>query len=167
MGAPVEQWLQEVLEESRSTLRDVLKAGVYYYPRMGRLDWLKKYHGMVTLTGAKIWWTFEVEDAFNSLKKGKKSSMKDLSGKLTRQLIDLVGEMDKDIEKQYAKKVNTLIIVDVHGRDIVDRFVRDSVTDAREFDWESHYGFTGSVMVTHALYVNVQGGLIMAMNIWD
>ncbi|KAF8276972.1 putative dynein heavy chain [Trypanosoma cruzi] len=141
MGAPVEQWLQEVLEESRSTLRDVLKAGVYYYPRMGRLDWLKKYHGMVTLTGAKIWWTFEVEDAFNSLKKGKKSSMKDLSGKLTRQLIDLVGEMDKDIEKQYAKKVNTLIIVDVHGRDIVDRFVRDSVTDAREFDWESQLRF--------------------------
>ncbi|KEG14252.1 putative dynein heavy chain [Trypanosoma grayi] len=140
-GLPVEEWLLSVLEESHSTLHDFLKAGVYYYPRMNRLEWVKKYHGMVTLTGAKVWWTFEVEDAFNACKKGKKSAVKELSGKLTRQLIDLVGEMDKDIEKQYAKKINTLIIVDVHGRDIVDRFVRDSVTNAREFDWESQLRF--------------------------
>ncbi|ORC93797.1 putative dynein heavy chain [Trypanosoma theileri] len=140
-GIPVEEWLQSVLEESHSTLHDLVKAGVYYYPRMKRLEWVNKYHGMVTLTGAKIWWTFEVEDAFNAVKKGKKSAVKELSGKLTQQLIDLVGEMDRDIEKQYAKKINTLIIVDVHGRDIVDRFVRDSVTDAREFDWESQLRF--------------------------
>jgi len=30
-----------------------------------------------------------------------------------------------------------LIIVDVHARDIVDRFVKDSILDAREFEWES------------------------------
>jgi len=27
--------------------------------------------------------------------------------------------------------------VDVHARDIVDGFVRDSILDAREFEWES------------------------------
>ncbi|CBH10362.1 dynein heavy chain, putative [Trypanosoma brucei gambiense DAL972] len=138
---PVEEWLQAVLDETHASLHDLLKGGVYYYPRMPRLDWVKKNHGMVTLTGAKIWWTFEVEDSFNAVKKGKKNAVKDLSGKLTRQLIDLVGEMDKDIDKQYAKKINTLIIVDVHGRDIVDRFVRDSITDVREFDWESQLRF--------------------------
>lgn len=39
------------------------------------------------------------------------------------------------------RKVNTLIITDVHGRDIVDTFVRDSVMDAREFAWESQLRF--------------------------
>lgn len=34
-------------------------------------------------------------------------------------------------------KVNTLIIVDVHARDIVDFFVKDSILDAKEFEWES------------------------------
>jgi len=38
-------------------------------------------------------------------------------------------------------KVNTLLIVDVHARDIVDTFVRDSVLDAREFAWESQLRF--------------------------
>ena len=39
------------------------------------------------------------------------------------------------------RKVNTLIIIDVHARDIVDTFVRDSIMDAREFAWESQLRF--------------------------
>jgi len=34
-----------------------------------------------------------------------------------------------------------MIIMDVHARDIVSRFVRDSILDAREFDWESQLRF--------------------------
>ena len=39
------------------------------------------------------------------------------------------------------KKVNTLIVLDVHARDIVENFVRDSILDAREFEWESQLRF--------------------------
>lgn len=39
------------------------------------------------------------------------------------------------------KKVNTLTITDVHARDIIDKFVRDSIMDAREFAWESQLRF--------------------------
>jgi dynein heavy chain len=31
--------------------------------------------------------------------------------------------------------------MDVHARDIVDGFVRDSILDAREFEWESQLRF--------------------------
>ena len=34
-------------------------------------------------------------------------------------------------------QVNTLLIIDVHARDIVDGFVRESVLNAKEFAWES------------------------------
>ena len=37
--------------------------------------------------------------------------------------------------------VNTLVILDVHARDIVERFVRDSVLDKKEFAWESQLRF--------------------------
>lgn len=46
-----------------------------------------------------------------------------------------------ELTSQERKKLNTSIIIDVHARDIVDRFVRDSVLDAREFDWESQLRF--------------------------
>ena len=42
-----------------------------------------------------------------------------------------------DVTKNNRLKINTLIIVDVHARYIVDGFVRDSILDAREFEWES------------------------------
>lgn len=42
---------------------------------------------------------------------------------------------------EVRKKVNTLIIIDVHARDIIDTFVRDSIMDAREFSWESQLRF--------------------------
>ena len=53
-------------------------------------------------------------------------------------MVDLIRT---DLNSLERKKINTLIIVDVHARDIVDRFVRDSILDAREFEWESQLRF--------------------------
>lgn len=49
----------------------------------------------------------------------------------------MIALIRSDINSLDRKKINTLIIVDVHARDIVDRFVRDSILDAKEFEWES------------------------------
>ena len=38
-------------------------------------------------------------------------------------------------------KFTTVLIIDVHARDIIDSFVRDSIMDAREFEWESQLRF--------------------------
>lgn len=35
------------------------------------------------------------------------------------------------------KKIDMILTVDVHIRDIVEGFVRDSITDSTEFEWES------------------------------
>ena len=50
--------------------------------------------------------------------------------------------MRSNLANLERKKVNTLVITDVHGRDIIDGFVRDSVLDAREFAWESQLRFS-------------------------
>lgn len=64
-------------------------------------------------------------------------SVQELSSKLTNQLADLTSMVRRDLGGEARKKVNTLIITDVHARDIIETFVRDSVMDAREFAWES------------------------------
>lgn len=53
-------------------------------------------------------------------------------------MIDLVRT---DLDDNNRKKINTLIIVDVHARDIVASFVRDSILAANEFEWESQLRF--------------------------
>ena len=65
----------------------------------------------------------------------------ELSSKLTNQLADLTSMVRRDLGGEARKKVNTLIITDVHARDIIETFVRDSVMDAREFAWESQLRF--------------------------
>jgi len=50
---------------------------------------------------------------------------------------ELIALMRTNLDSRIRKMINTLIILDVHARDIVERFVRDSVMSAKEFDWES------------------------------
>lgn len=53
----------------------------------------------------------------------------------------LTAQVRGELSSEARRKVNTLIITDVHGRDILDTFVRESVTDAQDFAWESQLRF--------------------------
>ena len=75
------------------------------------------------------------------LSNAEKLAMKDLCQKLTNQLNELTGMVRGDLTKLQRKNVNTLIIIDVHAKDIIETFVRDSVLDKREFAWESQLRF--------------------------
>ena len=142
----VETWMNLVNDEMKKTLKTITKEGIFYYGKMESKKWIKKYLGMVILCGSKIWWTWRVEDVFRKVKEGDKYAMKKESQKQTSQLNELVDMVRSNLELIdnkgiIRKKINTLIIIEVHQRDIVDRFVRDSILDEREFDWESQLRF--------------------------
>lgn len=137
----VEEWMSAVTLEMKKTNRAIHKEAVFNYANMDRLQWLRAYQGMVTLAGSQVWWTFEVEDVFRKIKQGNKLAMKKYSKQLGQQLDQLVIEVRGELTSNDRKKLNTQIIIDVHARDIVDRFVRDSIMDENEFEWESQLRF--------------------------
>lgn len=138
----VENWMTAVETEMQRTLQQITKEAVFHYADQDRLEWVWNNLGMVATVGSQIWWTWEVHDAFARVRKGQKHGMKTLAGRLTGQLNDLVAAIrDDSIDPMKRSKLNTLIIIDVHARDIIDRFVRDSILDEREFDWESQLRF--------------------------
>lgn len=83
----------------------------------------------------------QVEDVFRQVADGNKYAIKDLEAKLTSQLNALVALVREKLSSHARKKVNTLLIIDVHARDIVDGFVRESILNAKEFAWESQLRF--------------------------
>lgn len=85
--------------------------------------------------------TWQVEDVFRQVADGNKYAIKDLEAKLTAQLNALVALVREKLSSHARKKVNTLLIIDVHARDIVDGFVRESILNAKEFAWESQLRF--------------------------
>lgn len=138
----VEDWMTDILVEMRRTNKLITKEAVYRYMEAGtRTDWITNVLGMVALAGSQVWWTWEVEDVFTRVSQGDKKAMKVYSKKLHGQIDEMVVKVRMDLSSNERKKLNTMLIVDVHARDIVDRFVRDSIMDAREFEWESQLRF--------------------------
>lgn len=119
---------------------------MFYYPKQQRIEWIFNNLGMIGILGCQIWWTWHVEDAFLSVQeKGDKNAMKKLNNKLTKQITELVSQVrDTRLSKNDRKKINTLIIIDVHARDIISSFVRDSILDSNEFEWELQLRFYGT-----------------------
>jgi dynein heavy chain len=133
----VEEWMTGVEQEMKRSNRYLTKEAIYNYAFTERLQWIQQYLGMVGLVGSQVWWTWEVEDVFERIKSGNKLAMKKYSKNLGEQLEELVINVRSDLTANERKKINSQIIIDVHARDIVDRFVRDSIMDANEFEWES------------------------------
>ena len=102
---------------------------------------MMQYQGMVTLAGNQVWWTWEVEDVFRKVKTGSKQGMKEYAKKLHKQIDELVVQVRSPLVKNDRLKFNSVLIIDVHARDIIDGYVRDSILDAREFEWESQLRF--------------------------
>jgi dynein heavy chain len=138
---PVEDWMRTVDEQMQDTLQRISKTSIYYYASTERILWLQEYVGMAAILGTQIWWTWGVEDAFRKVATGDKNAMKNELRKENKDLLDLIDLVRQNISKLQRKKVNTLIILDVHARDIVDRFVRDSILSREEFAWESQLRF--------------------------
>ncbi|XP_053509735.1 dynein axonemal heavy chain 10 isoform X2 [Ictalurus furcatus] len=138
----VEDWMTAVLLEMRRTNRLITKEAIYFYERdKSRVDWMLDYQGMVVLAGNQVWWTWEVEDVFRKVSAGDKQALKQYAKKMHEQIDDLVMRITQPLKKNDRRKLNTVLIIDVHARDIVDSFVRDSITDARDFEWESQLRF--------------------------
>ena len=138
----VEKWMNKVDEAMVSTLHWKIKEAVFNYAKMERVQWVKDHLGMITVVGSQIWWTFAVEDVFRRVKEGgDKHAMKKECAKQTKDLNDLIDLVRKTSDPRLFLKINTLLILDAHARDIVDRFVRDSILDIREFEWESQLRF--------------------------
>ncbi|XP_006894689.1 PREDICTED: dynein heavy chain 10, axonemal [Elephantulus edwardii] len=138
----VEDWMTAVLNEMRRTNRLITKEAIFRYCEdKSRVDWMLLYQGMVVLAASQVWWTWEVEDVFNQVKLGEKQAMKNYGKKMHEQIDELVTRITRPLSKNDRKKYNTVLIIDVHARDIVDAFIRGSILEAREFEWESQLRF--------------------------
>lgn len=88
-----------------------------------RVDWMMLYQGMMVLAATQVWWTWEVEDVFRNVKKGAKHALRNYAEKMHRQIDELVTHIIQPMNKNDRRKINTVLIIDVHARDIVDSFV--------------------------------------------
>lgn len=135
--------MNDVLNEMRRTNRFITKKAIWDYGKTHRPrnTWMMDYQGMICLVANQVWWTAEVENVFSKIKKGNKRAMKQYLEQLNKQLDDIVLTVRADLTRNDRAKFKTVATIEVHARDIVENFVRDSIMDAQEFEWESQLRF--------------------------
>ncbi|KYQ51703.1 Dynein heavy chain 10, axonemal [Trachymyrmex zeteki] len=140
----IEIWMGLALEEMKRSNRYLTKKAVYNYGkvRRPRAQWILEFQGMMVLVANQIWWTAEVENVFDKISQGNKRAMKEYLQQLNTQLDEVVTLMGTGtLTNNDRKKIDMVLTIDVHIRDIVEGFVRDSIADPTEFEWESQLRF--------------------------
>ena len=136
-------WMNRVDDEMKSTLHALTKQAIFDQTKEDSFKFIRNHIGMVIIFALECWWTFGLEDVFRRVKEGDKYAMKKELERQSLKLLEYVGLIRRpDINKQDRLKINNIIIRHVHGREIVDKFVRDSILDMKEFEWESQLKFS-------------------------
>lgn len=155
----VEVWLNRIQEGMRSSLRAYMSEAVVAYEEKPREQWLFDYPAQVSLCGTQIWWTTEVNMAFErleevcviSLKKlffkdlffsllllqGYDNALKDYYKKQVQQLSVLISLLLGELTKGDRQKIMTICTIDVHSRDVVGKLIQSKLESASAFQWQS------------------------------
>lgn len=90
---PIENWLNNILEQMYYSHRYVTKGAIYDYGKSGdktRIEWIHNNLGMVCLAANSIWFTAEMEETFQQIMNGRKDAMQEFLNQQNAQINDLM-----------------------------------------------------------------------------
>jgi dynein heavy chain len=148
MGGEVENYLNRLTVAMQTTLKLVMQKA---YDAVGLWDmvadgarhkWLYHYPAQIVCTCSQIAWTEESENALEALEGGQEDAVKvylNLLKARLAHLIDLV--LDLTLAPADRVKIITLITLDVHARDVIEKLIVEKVEGASSFLWQQQLRF--------------------------
>ena len=141
----VENWLTDLERMMRLTLRDILEdakgTADNWEIEKPREEWLNDYCAQLALLVTEIIWTEEVYRAFDELEGGGESAMKDYLKISIDRINALIRRVRGKLTKELRIKIITIITIDVHSRDVVNKFVIEKIADSGSFAWQKQLKF--------------------------
>jgi hypothetical protein len=92
-------FLHLLMSLARTAARLITALSLHHPPR-------HRAHALHPRACLQVWWTWEVEDAFRQVKAGAKRAMKELEGKLSRQLNEMVALVREPLKPHTRRKVS-------------------------------------------------------------
>ena len=144
----IEDWLSQLLARVQKTVNITVQAAAVDCETMKIDEFTHKYPAQVSLIGIQFQWTMDCEDALYR-SKSEKGVMNQTNKKNQQRLNDLIAiNMMSDQQlvehtgmKWTRKKVETMILVDVHARDVFDEMVKKKIKDIEDFEWSKQARF--------------------------
>lgn len=90
---------------------------------MPRHKWLEHYPAQVAILASQIFWTEEVEGALDEFENGQLDAVRTNLELCNSRLSALIELVCGSLGASERIKVNTMITIDVHARDVVQKLV--------------------------------------------
>ena len=140
MNGAVENYLCDLEKCMQINLRDQLDiakqtADNWEISDRKRHEWLEDYCAQIALLTTQVMWTEETIRAFDELDGGNENAMKEHLAQIVGRIKDLINCVRKPLTKDLRVKIITIITIDVHSRDVVDKFCLLRMYDQQGFLW--------------------------------
>lgn len=127
----VEKWLLQVEEQMLAAVQNEIALSYDDYKTTTRPKWIVKWPQMVVLCISQVYWALDVHDCLMG-----KNAMKNFFSKIQADLADIVGLIrSKDLSNLSRNTIKSLIVIDVHAKDVVDELVNKNVCSLDDFVW--------------------------------
>jgi dynein heavy chain len=146
----VEQWLLKLEFKMRETLENYLldakeKAdSVMKNPAVDekhKMDWISAYCSQISLLVTQIVWTEDVHQAFDDIEGGMSNAMKECLVGIKVRIESLIDKVRGFLTPDERNKIITIITIDVHSRDAVEKLCIQNINDKENFQWGSQLKF--------------------------
>eukprot|EP00966_Prymnesium_polylepis_P003467 79704-Prymnesium_polylepis.1 len=117
------------------------KEAIDQFAEYPREKWIEMFGSQHCLQAGQVWWTSEVYTCFDRLEQGNENAMKEYYQQCVQALVLYAAMVLGEMTKEMRIKVKTLITIDVHGRDIVERMVKQRCESSADFLWASQLKF--------------------------
>eukprot|EP01028_Stygiella_incarcerata_P004265 TRINITY_DN1920_c0_g2_i1.p1 TRINITY_DN1920_c0_g2~~TRINITY_DN1920_c0_g2_i1.p1 ORF type:complete len:4143 (+),score=1128.32 TRINITY_DN1920_c0_g2_i1:148-12576(+) len=131
-GGNVEQWLLQVEEVMILSLQDIFLKSIHNRGSADYEKWVLSWPGQVILGVSQLFWTKDVE---SFLEKSGAKGLHACLQSLNKQMETLIKLVRGDLSSLDRATLSALVVLEVHGRDVVANMVKEKVTSATEFEW--------------------------------
>ena len=153
-GGNVERWLIDLKASMRDSVKHVTKQSFDAYATTDRNKWVIEWPGQVVICVDSLYWTDETEEAISD---GK---LPEYALKCTAQLKDIVDKVRGKLTKLERKTLSSLIVIDVHARDVIARLADLNIIAVSDFEWQSQlrYEWDGSEVLVRMINAQLYYG---------
>ena len=137
----VENYLQDVIYNVVSSLRDILVKSIESFAVTPTEKWVKKEPNQIILTTSLVYFTKKMEEAFADIKNGDDKAMEKMLQFKKDALTELIDLVRTNLTKAERMKIMCLITLDAHSRDISQNLLEGNVTIVTQFEWQSQLRF--------------------------
>eukprot|EP00804_Cyclotella_cryptica_P025500 CCRYP_012000-RA/>CCRYP_012000-RA protein AED:0.01 eAED:0.01 QI:1390/1/1/1/1/1/4/5322/2834 len=145
MEGEVEGYLNRLTESMRKSLKvilsDAVEKAVTWDIDTPRHEWLFNYPAQLCITGTQIYWTDETQQALEEYEGGQEDAVKRYMQVCNNRLSALIQLVLGELSIEDRTKIISLITMDVHSRDVVDRLVTQKTEGPHAFAWQQQLRF--------------------------